>query len=498
LLLVSWFLFFQGLARRDLWSSHEARAAQDAQSMLSDDRWGIPHLFDRKLELQKPPLYYWLVAAVAWLRGGTVDAWAVRLPAAVSGALGVLLLYGFYAVRQRPIAGFAAGVGLATMMHYTWLGRVGRIDMPLTLVVSIQLMGLYLFQKTSRKSPVDSASMRAWLWLVPVYLAAAIAILLKGPIGVVLPGVTAIIYLWHENELAFSLRPTAWLGLVGRYGLWWGLPLVVVITAPWFIWTNLQTHGELFRVFFLKHNLERGLGGGGLASHPWWFYVPRLMLDALPWCVVLPLTFLTATGRRWLRGDAEARFGLTWLLTMLLVLSCSRFKRSDYLLPAYPGLALFLGGIAEHWYRETIRPRALLASSAAILAAVLFGWWLYLGWILPSQETRLELASFASEIRRRAPAPQLVLFFRTEAHDLAFHVGQPLDTILEWENLDIWASRPGVYYVVMPPDVAKEWPQHLEPGRLVEVLRNTTQAGGHHAHPLVLLRTHPELQPSVP
>ena len=77
-------LFFHRLADRDLWSSHEARAAQDAQSILSDGAWGLPHLFDRKVELQKPPLYYWLVAALAQLRGGAVDAWAVRLPAALA------------------------------------------------------------------------------------------------------------------------------------------------------------------------------------------------------------------------------------------------------------------------------------------------------------------------------------------------------------------------------------------------------------------------------
>ena len=39
---VSWFLFFHRLADRDLSSSHEARAAQDAQTILEDGRWGLP------------------------------------------------------------------------------------------------------------------------------------------------------------------------------------------------------------------------------------------------------------------------------------------------------------------------------------------------------------------------------------------------------------------------------------------------------------------------
>ena len=81
LILLCAFLFFFQLAT-DLYSSHEARAAQNAQSILLNDDWLLPQLFDRQVELQKPPLYYWLVACFGWLNGGRVDAWAVRLPAA--------------------------------------------------------------------------------------------------------------------------------------------------------------------------------------------------------------------------------------------------------------------------------------------------------------------------------------------------------------------------------------------------------------------------------
>src|SRR5947208_15807040 len=75
------FLFFHRLADRDLWSSHEARAGMDAQSVLAG---AGPRLFDGRAEVQKPPLYYWLVAGVARLRGGERDEWAVRLLAALA------------------------------------------------------------------------------------------------------------------------------------------------------------------------------------------------------------------------------------------------------------------------------------------------------------------------------------------------------------------------------------------------------------------------------
>src|SRR5690349_13008414 len=50
------FLFFHRLGDRDLWSSHEARAAMNAQTILDDGDWLLPHLYDGQPELQKPPL----------------------------------------------------------------------------------------------------------------------------------------------------------------------------------------------------------------------------------------------------------------------------------------------------------------------------------------------------------------------------------------------------------------------------------------------------------
>ena len=128
-------LFFWRLGERDLWSSHEGRAAMNAQSLLAPDNPGLPRLFDGQPEVQKPPLYYWLVAGIAWLRGG-VDGVAVRLPAALS-ALGVLaLVVGGLAWHGRPVAGLMAGLVLGSSIHFPgW--RIGRIDMHMTLTVSL-------------------------------------------------------------------------------------------------------------------------------------------------------------------------------------------------------------------------------------------------------------------------------------------------------------------------------------------------------------------------
>src|SRR5262245_34240419 len=132
-------LFFQGINSRDLWASHEARAAQNAQRMLDDGNWLLPRLYDGQVELQKPPGFYWLVAAVGWLRGA-VDAWAVRLPAVVAGILTVLMIWWHLRRQGRPVAGFVAAAMLAGAVHFTGTARIGRIDVPLACAVCAMML----------------------------------------------------------------------------------------------------------------------------------------------------------------------------------------------------------------------------------------------------------------------------------------------------------------------------------------------------------------------
>jgi 4-amino-4-deoxy-L-arabinose transferase-like glycosyltransferase len=480
------FLFFYRLADRDLWSSHEGRAAQNASTILREGHWGLPKLFDGHPELQKPPLYYWLVALIAQVRGGTVDGWAVRLPAALSALGGVLLVLVLLASRGRPIAGLIAALVLATAMHYTWLARVGRIDMPLTLTVGVALVCFYL----ASNSPHAAAPVWFILRLI-AYMAIAAAIMLKGPIGAVLPAVVlvlhAIVERMNGSVIAFGSRRNE-----GLPSLLWGIPLVLALTVPWFCWANCETNGEFFRVFFWHHNVERGFGGSDdLRVHPFWFYGPRWLIDFLPWSpLVLLAAWYLLRCRRW-GDDAEARFGLVWLVGVVVLLSCARFKRSDYLLPAYPGAAMLVGCVAEKWLKSATRPHAAIAGFATIVVGCLVSWWVLIGHVLPAWEPSLDQRPFAREIRQHVGSTYLH-FFRAESHALAFHLGYPIDTFLEWENLDIWAGRPGTHYIVMPADCAAEWPDHITSGRLVAVLRNTDLADGIPPHQqLVLMRTDP-------
>jgi hypothetical protein len=317
------------------------------------------------------------------------------------------------------------------------------------------------------------------------YLSLAAGVLLKGPVGAVLPVAVLGVYAVVEGDW----RPRNWLGLLHRLGVWWGLPLTAVLTVPWFLWANAQTDGDFFRVFFWHHNVERGLGGAAdLAEHAWWFYLPRFAFDFLPWTPLLPLAVWMLGSRGWWRADAEARLGLVWLVVVVGLLSCARFKRADYLLPAFPGVALLLGCVAQRWYATTRHRWLWKCLFASGVFGCVAGWTVYVTAVLPRSEARLEQRRFAAQIRQVVPSPKRVLLFWTEPHTLVFHLGRPVRILIEWDRLDAELAAAENGYAIMPPEVAVQSAAHLRLTRLEEVLRNTDLTGGKHDKPLVLLR----------
>lgn len=460
-------LFVIGLGDRDLTSSHEARAAQNAQMILDEGHWLVPRLFDRHLELQKPPLYYWLVALIAWLKGGPVDVWAVRLPAAVAAWACVLFLYFVGVQSGRPRAGWLAGAILASCVHFTWMARVGRIDMPLTTAITFTLGAFYLAE-----------TLDSYGWRVFGYASLGIGILLKGPIALVLVAVVAG-SIWLLRDRTFSWRTTS---------LWWGVPLALAIAAPWYVWANYQTNNQLWEVFFWYHNVERGLGGSEtLKAYPWWFYGPQAAVDLLPWSLLTPVAvYLFCRGAQ-MRSDEVSWSGLIWFLSVALFLSCMSFKRADYLLPAYPGLAIFLAVCVDRWLGEGVASSRIMTFLVVGMAAYAIGWLVYLHVTLPHEEKAWPYRAMAEEVRRQTKGP--VIFFRAESHLLMHHLGPPVDTILEWENLDWWTKRPNPVYFVMPESCLRELADRVPPGVLAEVLRTSDYATGKRDRPLVILRS---------
>jgi hypothetical protein len=208
--------------------------------------------------------------------------------------------------------------------------------------------------------------------------------------------------------------------------------------------------------------------------------LPRFAADFLPWT---PLLLIALALRRW-RGDADAQFGLVWFIVMLALLSCSRFKRADYLLPAYPGAAMFLGCAIERWYQVRMpRTRRWLAVCFTVVLLLLPIWWFSFDRVVTAKdEAARDHSAFAGQIRTFAPAPEPIVLFRVESHQLAFHMGRPVHTLVEWGDLEALLHEPGPRYVVIPAGL-------LDKCRDAEVVaRSEDLASTKQQRPLILLR----------
>jgi hypothetical protein len=312
------------------------------------------------------------------------------------------------------------------------------------------------------------------------------ALLLKGPIGVVLPAAALGAYALVERIPPRRLLVP---------GIFAGLSALVV-ALPWYLWANTETNGEFFRIFFLYHHFNRAFGGAeALAGHPWWFYGPRFAVDFLPWT---PLLFVALALRRW-RGDADARFGLIWLVTMTAMLSLSRFKRADYLLPAYMGAAIFLACAIERYYlARSARSRKRLAIGFAITLMFLpVGWFIFDRIITAKEEAAHEQRPFALAIRENAPKPELILFFQVESHLLVYHLGRPVHTLVEWADLRDRLQATGPHFVVIRSDSLDEFRRQV-PIPLEIVVRSVDTNRARPQRPLTLLRIDTQSWPNPP
>jgi 4-amino-4-deoxy-L-arabinose transferase-like glycosyltransferase len=470
------------LGRQDLWASHEARAAQDAQQLLDDGHWALPRLFDGQSELQKPPGYYWLVAAAAELNGGRVEAWIVRLPAAIAALLTLVLIWLYLRRAGRPVAALITVTVLGTAIHFVTLARTGRIDMPLTCAVAAAMLLGCGVRPLERRSSLVAA--------LPLGVIFGIALLLKGPIGVVLPCSAIAVWKLIDRRKSILARD----GSIAWSSLAVAVVIGVAVALPWFLWANAETNGEFFRVFFIYHHFNRAFGGAPtLAGHPWWYYVPRFAADFLPWTPGLFVAIVACCRSDLLKRDRLARFGLVWLLVMLVILSCSRFKRADYLLPAFPGAAIFLGCVAERWYvAATARTQCFAcAGFGLVLVGSLAGWSIYEERFEPRQAAVHEQRAFADFIRQQCPTPQPVLFFRVESHLLAFHLGRPLHTLVEWGELNDLLAEPGTHYFVTRAEYVPECLRNVRTRPLEVIARSEEFSTRPPLRPLVLMRTVP-------
>jgi 4-amino-4-deoxy-L-arabinose transferase-like glycosyltransferase len=354
--------FFVFLGSAAITDSDEAYYAEASREMIESGDWITPR-FNYELRFEKPILFYWMIAATYAVAG--VSEGAARFWAAISG-VGLVMVA--YACGRRWIdedAGFLGGAITATSFAAASMARQSLPDLPLAFFITLAVWAAFEAFARAERRP-EGWNARRWLLLSSA--ACALAVLTKGPVGVVLPVLVVVPAVILEHFLRADPRPAL---RIRAIDLALAAAVFVLIAVPWYAAvTWVHGAGYLHR-FFVAENLDRFATARYNDPRPIWFYIPILIGGLLPWSLfsVLWLRRPPVGFPETVRNSPELIRLIIWAAVPLAIFSVSVGKQPRYILPCLVPLALLLGSAISSRVRATSTgARDVLLTATGVLA----------------------------------------------------------------------------------------------------------------------------------
>ncbi|MEG4807813.1 glycosyltransferase family 39 protein [Microcoleus sp. F8-D3] len=397
---IAWVGFLWNLGNIGLVDETEPLFAEAARQMTVTGDWITPY-FNGETRFDKPPLIYWLMA-VAYRTLG-VNEWAVRLPSALCAigltCLGFYTLSKEKGIRKEeegrgkeeegrrkeeeghdtdsetdtrmnatvfppsssshsPTPPLSPSLRIPIFLSTPWIGaalialnpqtiawgRTGVSDMLLVGCMCSALLAFFLGytleeQREKTEFSTVSASRFPNKWYLTFYVLIALAILAKGPVGIVVPALIVGsfgLYLGNFWQLWREMRPVS------------GILIILAIALPWYILVILANGQTYIDSFFGYHNFQRFTGVVNKHSAPWYFYFFVVLVGFAPWSIYLPVAIArTRFWQRsyWRRQPRSAQlslFALFWFGCIFGFFTIAVTKLPSYVLPLIPAAAILV------------------------------------------------------------------------------------------------------------------------------------------------------------
>jgi len=341
-------LFGLRLGARDLWNPNEPIYGEAVREMAQRGDWLLPHV-NGLIFAEKPILFYWMALVASKLMGG-VSAWSLRLPSLAAGIVTVLGSY----VLTRPYAGraraMASAVVAGTLFGVFWNARFVQMDI---LVVAATLWVVLLI---ARVIDHDAAPLPGYMLAGAV---AGLGFAAKGPVAWVCPGLVLLAYLAATRRLSALVR----------WEVAAGVAACLCAAAPWYLMLLYRGQSDLIAEVLFRQNFGRFVNPWDHQA-PFWYYLQTFWVDMAPWGFFVPLAF-----RLNRRTEDERRLALLswlWIAAIVAFFSLSKSKRSPYILPVAPAVAVLAGEVALLFATDGLSRlrRAWFTGVAATLAGV--------------------------------------------------------------------------------------------------------------------------------
>jgi 4-amino-4-deoxy-L-arabinose transferase-like glycosyltransferase len=415
LAIVSVTVLFTHLGSARLWDRDEPRNARASHEMLARGDWIVP-TFNGELRVHKPILLYW-GQMLSYLTFGESE-FSARLPSALAAILSIVSV----AVLASRLSGGQSGINrdgywaagaLATSLLFVMAGRAATPDACLIGFSTAGIAAL-VTSALAPAQPFSSGHVRAARWIPAAfgYTMIGLAVLAKGPVGLVLP--LAIVHIWwlicyqlqtrpdvlpaktEVQERSFAamllrLLAEAWttfhpwrcIRVLIALRTIPGILLTLLAAAPWYVAVGMETDGAFLRGFFLEHNLGRAVNsmeghGGSL-----FFYPVAFLVGTFPWS--LWLIPIAACARKAYRDNVVNRqmvvLASVWIAVYIVAFTMASTKLPSYITPCYAGAALLIGSywrqFESSWSMPTIawrRAGYLLSMGVGCCIAIALVW----------------------------------------------------------------------------------------------------------------------------
>jgi 4-amino-4-deoxy-L-arabinose transferase-like glycosyltransferase len=297
--------------RLSLTDPDEVFYSQTAKEMTQHGSLVTPIIFGHP-QYEKPPLFYWLLMAAFELDG--VTRTAARSVPALCGLFGVIATFLFCRRVFNARIAWLAAILLATSAIYLVLSMAVLTDIALSMFMMVAFYCFYLWILERRD-----------LYLHAFGVAAALAVLTKGPVAIVILALTAVLYLIVLGEPGLLRR-----FLVHPWALTFG-----VVCVPWYAAIMARDGKAFFGEFIVHDNLDRILQPEHQNFDHWWFYPVTAVAGLFPW------TFdLTLVRRGWRKYFAEHVFFFLWFAVTFTIFEIARSKLASYILPLVPAMVI--------------------------------------------------------------------------------------------------------------------------------------------------------------
>jgi len=336
-------LYFFKLGSFSLYDAAETTYAEFVKQIGLTGDWFTMH-YNGEIIFDKPPLYFWVTALIAKYIGFT--EFAMRLVAALSGVLLVILTFLLGESLYNKKIGFLAAVIVMTSFQFVIQARIAELDILLTLLLTSAIFFYWQGYMSKKALPYCLS-----------YVAMALAVLVKGPIGIAIPALAIILFIVIRKKF----------NRIKEMQLLNAIIIFLAIAAPWYV-IEWSLHGEQFTQFVLGF-LFLSRFGGVVSGHPgpWYYYFLAILLGFAPWSHFLPYSLW----RAWKdRREPQEILIFSYIIPIFIVFSIAQTKLPNYVLPLYPFLAILVGKLWNDFIKDPQAMKRGMKISYSFLAVI--------------------------------------------------------------------------------------------------------------------------------